>query len=60
MKWADYCISKLSFVENTKTISEVFVHVDNGDTIEKGEIRDRNWLVQQTNNKKNFVALRTM
>lgn len=57
MKWADYCISKISFVENSKTISEVLVHVDNGETIGNGEIKDRNWLVQQVNNNKSFCCI---
>lgn len=48
-KWADYCISKLSFKEGTevKRISHVIAHKDNGDTIGESEERDRNWLVQK-------------
>lgn len=57
MKWADYCISKLSFGENSKTISEVNVHVDNDKTVGSGEIRNRNWLVQQANNNKTFCCI---
>jgi hypothetical protein len=34
-----------------KTISELFIHSDKGDTIEPGEVRKRDWLVQQFNNK---------
>jgi len=57
MKWADYCISKISFEENEKTISEAFVHVDKEDTIEQGEIHNRNWLVQQANNNRTFCGI---
>lgn len=57
MKWADFCISKLSFVESSKLISEVYVHVDNNETIGLGEIRDRNWLVQQAYNGKSFCCI---
>ena len=55
MKWADYCISKLTLVE--KSISEANVHADNDTTIGTGEIRSRNWLVQQANNGKTFCCI---
>lgn len=58
MKWADYCISKISLVENSKTISEAFVHPDNDTNIGDGTIRDRNWLVQQAKNGKTFCCIK--
>ncbi|MDN5211610.1 TIR domain-containing protein [Fulvivirgaceae bacterium BMA12] len=57
MKWADYCISKLSFVTNQKKILEVQIHPDNGDTIGSGSIRDRSWLIQQSNKGKTFCCI---
>lgn len=57
MKWADYCISKVSFGENSKSISEVCVHTDNDKTIGDGTIRNRNWLVQQADNGKTFCCI---
>ena len=57
MKWADYCISKLSFVPNQKTIKEVLAHPDNVDSLGTGIVRDRNWLIQQTNNGKTFCCV---
>jgi hypothetical protein len=56
MKWADFCISKLSFAE-PKRISDVIVHKDNDDTVGVGQIRDRNWLVQQVNLGKSFCCI---
>jgi len=56
-KWADYCISKLSFAEEIKTISSVVCHVDNGDTIGDGEERNRNWLVQKADNGSTFCCI---
>lgn len=57
MKWADYCISKISFGENSKSISEANVHADNDTTIGTGEIRNGNWLVQQAENGKTFCCI---
>jgi hypothetical protein len=57
MKWADYCISKISYSDTGKTITDVFVHVDNGETIEAGETKDRNWLVQKANAGKSFCSI---
>lgn len=56
-KWADYCISKISFSENGKTITEIFIHEDYGETISSGEIRDRNWLIQKANIGKTFCCI---
>ena len=57
-KWADYCISKISFNEKGKSICEAVVHIDSGDSVGLGEIHDRNWLVQQTNNNKTFCCVK--
>lgn len=57
MKWSDFCISKISFEENNKIISQAIVHIDNGDTIGIGINRDRNWLIQQINNGKSFTCI---
>jgi hypothetical protein len=57
MKWADYCISKISFGENSKLISEANVHTDYDKTVGAGEVRNRNWLVQQSENGKTFCCI---
>jgi len=57
MKWANYCISKLSFVEGKKTISEAYVHEDKDETVGIGETRDRNWLVQKATAGYSFCCI---
>lgn len=53
MKWADYCISKLSLNEENGLIDKVIVHKVLGESVTlNGEERDRNWMVQQVGNGK--------
>lgn len=46
-KWADYCISQIKWNETQKSIIEMMVHSDIGDTIASGTERNRNWIVQK-------------
>jgi len=57
MKWADFCISKISFNTSKSIISEVFVHIDNDTTIGHGEVKDRNWLVQKVKAGHTFCCI---
>ncbi len=57
MKWADYCISKLSLTEQGR-IDSVYVYVDNGDGINTLGSQTRNWMVQQVNNGKTFCSIK--
>lgn len=57
MKWADYCISKLSLTEQGM-IDSVYVYVDNGDGINTLGSQTRNWMVQQVNNGKTFCCIK--
>lgn len=57
MKWADYCISKISFDDAGKYITDCLVHPDNDDTIGEGVIRNRNWLVQKAENGNTFCCI---
>lgn len=57
MKWADYCISKISFDDACKSITDCLVHPDNDDTIGEGVIRNRNWLVQKALNGNTFCCI---
>lgn len=56
-KWADYCISKMSFNENGKTITEVFVYEDLDSSIREIGIKDRNWMEQKITNGKTFCHI---
>lgn len=56
-KWADYCLSKLSWNETGKRISEVIVHKDYDTSISDGETKDRNWLIQQVTQGKTFCCV---
>lgn len=58
MKWADFCISKISFSTSENTIiSEVIVHEDNDTTIGSGEVKDRYWLVQKAKAGHTFCCI---
>ena len=57
MKWADYCISKISFNESGKNITDAFIHVDEGETIAAGATVDRNSLVQKASAGKTFCCI---
>lgn len=57
MKWADFCISKVAFDQNSNSIAMASVHVDNGETIGEVVSRNRSWLVQQAENGKSFCCI---
>lgn len=45
-KWADFLVSKVKWLNSSKTISTFLVHIDNGDSVGSGDEKDRNWIVQ--------------
>jgi hypothetical protein len=55
-KWEDYVITKVSFKEGTKTIHQVVVHEDFEDHIGGGMIKDRQWLINETNDGTTFCC----
>ncbi|MBC6365767.1 TIR domain-containing protein [Algoriphagus sp. AK58] len=58
MKWADYCISKLSLTENG-LINNVLIYKDLGESLHNEALeRNRNWMVQQVENGKTFCSIR--
>jgi MTH538 TIR-like domain (DUF1863) len=57
MKRADYCISKMSFDNSGKTITECLVHEDNDTSIGSGYIKNRNWLVQKVTAGNTFCCI---
>ena len=57
MKWADFCISKISFDISGRMISEVVVHKDNETTIGNGNVKDRNWLLQKAESGQTFCCI---
>lgn len=57
MKWADFDISKISLNTSTKTITEVLVHKENDTSVDRGEVKDRNWLVQKINSGLTFCCI---
>jgi hypothetical protein len=56
MKWADYCISKLSLTIDG-VIDNVCVYVDNGNSLNTIGNQTRSWMVQQVNNGKTFCSI---
>lgn len=57
MKWADYCVTKLSLADNGM-IDNVILCKDLGDTLDNEYIeRNRNWLVEQVSNGKTFCSI---
>lgn len=58
MKWADYCITKLSLTENG-LIDNVLICKDLGESIDSEALeRNRNWMVQQVENGKTFCSIK--
>ena len=58
MKWADYCVTKLSLSENG-LIDKILFYEDLGDSLRNELIeKDRNWMVQQVNNGKTFCSIK--
>lgn len=57
MKWADYCISKLSLTDQRR-IDSVYVYEDDGSNLNVIGIQTRSWMVQQVNNGKTFCSIK--
>lgn len=55
-KWEDYVITKISFNEEGNTIDRVLVHDDFEEHIGAGIIKNRRWLVEQTNAGRTFCC----
>jgi len=53
-KWADYLISQVRYNDKHTHITDVIVHVDNGDTVGGGTSQKREWVVEKIDNKKSF------
>lgn len=46
-KWADYLISKVRYNDNHTHITDVYVHLDNGDTVGAGNSEKRQWVISK-------------
>ncbi|SEL70063.1 TIR domain-containing protein [Parapedobacter koreensis] len=57
-KWEDYVITKISFNEEGNTIDRVLVHDDFEEHIGAGIIKNRRWLVDQTNAGRTFCCVK--
>ena len=58
MKWADYCVSKLSLTE-AGMIDNVLLCKDLGESLDNEEIeKTRAWMVQQVDNGKTFCSIK--
>lgn len=55
-KWEDYVITKISFNEKGNSIDKVIVHEDFEEKIGGGMIKNRQWLVEKTNEEKTFCC----
>lgn len=55
-KWEDYVITKLSFNEKGNSIDKVIVHDDFEEHIGDAMLKNRQWLVEQTNKGKTFCC----
>ena len=57
MKWADYCVTKLSTEDGY--IKNIRLFKDLGESLDSEELeRDRNWMVQQVNNGRTFCSIK--
>lgn len=56
-KWADYCISAVSYSEDPKHIKEAKVHEDRGDGIGPGEIWSRSQIVSSIESGYSFITI---
>ncbi len=56
-KWADYCISAVSYSGEPKHIKEAKVHEDRGDTIGSGEIWSRFKIVLNIESGHSFTTI---
>jgi MTH538 TIR-like domain (DUF1863) len=58
MKWADYCITKLSLTENG-LIDNILFLKDLGESLDSEKLeKNRNWMVQQVENGKTFCSIK--
>jgi len=58
MKWADYCITKLSLAENG-FIDNILFYNDLGESLDDKVLeKNRNWMVQQVENGKTFCSIK--
>ena len=56
-KWADYCISAVTYSEDPKHIKEAKVHEDRGDTIEPSKIWSRSEIVSNIESGHSFITI---
>lgn len=56
-KWAVYLISKVRYNDKHTHITDVMVHVDNGDTVGDGTSYKREWVIEKINGKKSFYTI---
>jgi hypothetical protein len=58
MKWADYCITKLSLTEKG-LIDNIIFYKDLGESLDSEALeKNRNWMVQQVENGKTFCSIK--
>lgn len=58
MKWADYCVSKLSLNENG-FIDNIIYCEDLGDSLGSNFERNRSWMVEQVSKGKTFCSIKS-
>lgn len=56
-KWADYCISAVSYSEDPKHIKEAKVHKDKGGTIGPGKTWSRSQIVSSIESEHSFITI---
>lgn len=58
MKWADFCVTKLTLASNG-LIDNIVLYQDLGDSLSSELVeKDRNWMVQQINSGKSFCSIK--
>lgn len=57
MKWADYCITKLS-LNSYGLIESIIIYDDLGSTLDNLRQQNRSWMVQQVSNGKTFCSIK--
>jgi hypothetical protein len=56
-KWADYLISEVSYHDNRDYISQLKVHIDNGETVSSSSIWDKDKVVNYIENGYSFCTI---
>ncbi len=56
-KWADYLISKVRYNDSHTHITNVYVHVDNGDSVGEGTSETRQWVVSKIDSGYTFYTI---